>query len=762
MAKKLNRAIITDEILSDAKTYTDNSVAIVSASGIYNAIPSTTPISTNNVIYNVSQAATYTNFLDSSNNPLVVSSTDLSTGLVQLRAESGSFKKVIVPISLASYLTKQSFLEFKELLSREISLSLTKVDNKFLNNATGVATDSTIREYTIIPATATDNIEISAWVSGAITALAVYFNSSMQYLSCEEVGTANPVQYTRKRLVNIHPATAFIGVTNRKDLVGSGTPLSIWKNNEIQIATEIDSITSQLTALTTAIENVENSTKIRMDIPYVILQDKYFAYNTGVLTTSTLREYVEITGVNDNDIFSITGTTIGSPTALVVFFNANNGVISWYERGIDNVQQQFINKNVKVPAGTRKIGVTNFKNNTLGFEVKKLTAIDYTQKFISIDDSIKTVENNLKEKQRISLVEVSNQFLNYATGIAASSTLRNYAMIENVNETDEYVVKACLSGSQSALAVYYDINGNYLGSQYRGTDNVNTFFDTENLAVLTLPVGTKKIGLTNMKLLSSLELYKLVLISVPTKIDEINAKIGSYKSYQNKNIVIFGDSITNGHVNGQSIGWPEVFASELGINYTQRIQNNAVPGARLSSFSDSSYSDNAPTYLLPANNTGWNQINYWLANNPLTPDYFMIALGTNEVPQNGILGDVTTAFATDINSLNQLTMCNALRKMINRLQVAYPNKPIVICTPIQGTGAGRNYNNLRNISNLLIEIGNRMGCIVIDSNNAITSQYESSDATPGRYLLDGTHPNPLGAELIGKFIAKNFVTKVFN
>lgn len=64
----------------------------------YNATPETNPVLYPHIlIYNVSVAGTYTNFRDSGNVNLAVSSGDLDGGLVQFRWEGG-WKKTIIPI----------------------------------------------------------------------------------------------------------------------------------------------------------------------------------------------------------------------------------------------------------------------------------------------------------------------------------------------------------------------------------------------------------------------------------------------------------------------------------------------------------------------------------------------------------------------------------------------------------------------------------------------------------------------------------------
>lgn len=88
-----------------AKAYADS--AATYATGSQTAIPSTVPDTTVN-IYTVSTAGTYTNF-----GGVVVTSGDLTSGLVQLRKTAGVWAKVIVPIELGNYAVK-SYVDEKD------------------------------------------------------------------------------------------------------------------------------------------------------------------------------------------------------------------------------------------------------------------------------------------------------------------------------------------------------------------------------------------------------------------------------------------------------------------------------------------------------------------------------------------------------------------------------------------------------------------------------------------------------------------------
>lgn len=90
------------------------------------ALPTDSPAS-NIKIVNVSTAGTYTNF-----SGIVVTSGDLSSGLVQLRFEAGVWKKVITPINLAQYTPKPDFQQVTSTISEVVADVTLPTTNGFI------------------------------------------------------------------------------------------------------------------------------------------------------------------------------------------------------------------------------------------------------------------------------------------------------------------------------------------------------------------------------------------------------------------------------------------------------------------------------------------------------------------------------------------------------------------------------------------------------------------------------------------------------
>lgn len=82
------------------KDLIDGFAAQIGSGIIGEAVPSTIPITEGFGIYLVSTAGTYTNFLDSDSNPIVVTSADLQNGIVQLWGNNNVWEKHIIEFQM--------------------------------------------------------------------------------------------------------------------------------------------------------------------------------------------------------------------------------------------------------------------------------------------------------------------------------------------------------------------------------------------------------------------------------------------------------------------------------------------------------------------------------------------------------------------------------------------------------------------------------------------------------------------------------------
>jgi lysophospholipase L1-like esterase len=249
---------------------------------------------------------------------------------------------------------------------------------------------------------------------------------------------------------------------------------------------------------------------------------------------------------------------------------------------------------------------------------------------------------------------------------------------------------------------------------------------------------TVSILLANAADTASVEAFQVVAINPST----VAGNITSYGR-----IVAFGDSITQ-----QTDNWTTTFK---GLIPNSAFTNMAISGAKIA-WRAGTIETTTPPSGSDDNNCLWNQIKKWEATTPATPSSIIIAIGTNDISQASTIGTMSDASAQDLASTSQLTMANALRKALQYLMTNYPNTQLFWCTPLQSKSGGRSWTALKNVTDVGTDVCKRLDVKVIDCFNqsGICDEYETSDATAGRYLVDGTHPSAAGAAVHGKFIAK--------
>ena len=139
-------------------------------------------------------------------------------------------------------------------------------------------------------------------------------------------------------------------------------------------------------------------------------------------------------------------------------------------------------------------------------------------------------------------------------------------------------------------------------------------------------------------------------------------------------------------------------------------------------------------------------------------DAITIAYGTNDFTGKNAIDDVTNKYNTD-------TFAGALRYSIERIQSAYPNIEIILCTPtyrfwMDSDGAFIDDSSTRIINGSKLtdfvqktrDVANEYGLTVID--NYYGCGIDNSNRTECFPSKDGTHPNETGRKMIAEYMAK--------
>lgn len=223
-----------------------------------------------------------------------------------------------------------------------------------------------------------------------------------------------------------------------------------------------------------------------------------------------------------------------------------------------------------------------------------------------------------------------------------------------------------------------------------------------------------------------------------------------------KNIVVFGDSLTDPQSGGTS--WTESFINitdyhsfrSYGRGYcTWTFKNNT----------EYDITDNTDANV--GNNVIWNQFNklkHDVDNNHTpAPDILMIFCADNDIMQNKTIGSESVTFKVEAQSTNVKTLTNlmdSIRYNIDAINAEYPNCIIIPIIPLLPS----QYNKSKTYREALITCYNNLGLSYIDVmyGSGIAWYREMMKRT--YFANDGVHLSPEGSIKIAKFIYQSLIT----
>ncbi|GFN32613.1 SGNH/GDSL hydrolase family protein [Paenibacillus xylaniclasticus] len=244
--------------------------------------------------------------------------------------------------------------------------------------------------------------------------------------------------------------------------------------------------------------------------------------------------------------------------------------------------------------------------------------------------------------------------------------------------------------------------------------------------------------------------------------DAISIVIDGYsKSYENKKILLLGDSIT---ARTDERAWNKYFAE---IINPSSVINVAVPSATWCDKVGTVYDGNpvmngADDNL---NNVIGNQVQKIIVNAYPAPDIIIIAAGTNDVNQTVSDNDIESQFyGSDgsnmpLDDVDRKTFAGAIRYAVEKLRALYPNAQIFLCTPLQRANelTSNNYPIIKNKGDIIKRMGLRLSVPVIDSMECgVYGQYAVT-GSPTLDHNDGLHLSPIGAKKVGEYNARKII-----
>ena len=262
---------------------------------------------------------------------------------------------------------------------------------------------------------------------------------------------------------------------------------------------------------------------------------------------------------------------------------------------------------------------------------------------------------------------------------------------------------------------------------------------------------------------------------INNSIGEINNSIGEIKQqlseknlYADKNVVIFGDSITwygKDDLTGDR-GWTKWFNNHFEF---KSIRSYARSGATWTATKDTIYDVEENTGIISANNCVYNQVNRMIdainKGTQLIPDYIFVALGTNDF-QRGldkvnteitIAESLGTDYSNEVNINTCTTFIKAMRYFHDQIWNIAPDAQVIILTPLQ---RGTYLEDMEKAANQIKKCAGYLAYPVIDQfkNSMLSSVSESlghaKNSSSWDYTPDGLHPSARGAKFIGDWIAQ--------
>ena len=259
---------------------------------------------------------------------------------------------------------------------------------------------------------------------------------------------------------------------------------------------------------------------------------------------------------------------------------------------------------------------------------------------------------------------------------------------------------------------------------------------------------------------------ELITDELGRRITALENKKDVNRDFSDKVCVIMGDSITwYGHDNLSGVeGWTHYFKDWFNF---KSICSYARSGATWSCTADTKYDIVENTGSTVPNNVGYNQMNRLLHDiekgTQETPDYIIIALGTNDAwhrysasSKGGVdavkeLFNNTTDYEQDVPINTCLTTAMAIRYFSDMVTNNLPNTQIILLTPLQSSSVS--YNNIISIGDIIEECAKYCSYPIIRQDKEC-GVYRIQEARGHVNTKDGTHLSSTGAEKVGNYLAQ--------
>lgn len=471
-------------------------------------------------------------------------------------------------------------------------------------------------------------------------------------------------------------------------------------------------------------------------------------YNTAGTTTSHSNYQTSVIQYNGIDDIYVT-TNANSVARIAVYFNGEPSASTKIGQQDADYPASYgtlsvTNYKLTIPTGTKYIAINNIKN--AGTLSAKRDTVEYANQQVAgilgnlsdVDDALYAYVNETS-----GLTIISGEY--YRVGGDLYEHQDYETTVISISTNEHYKV-TCAGNSLCPCVMYFN-----------GTPSSSTLISYEPTSYpesygtkvvtgyeVTIPANAKYMVVNNRPNDADLTVWKKQIAEVSE----------TMLSYQGKNILLLGDSITQ--LNLTSRGWPKYFSQ---IVKPARMDNVAVIGAHWCDYNNSTVYNGDPQADSTEQNVVGNQVQK-IINNPSdyaeSYDVIIIAAGTNDPTSTGEIStsDINAQFFSgssvkELNDVDRSTWPGATRWITEKLRGLFPTATIIFNTPIHRI-------DLHDSSRVL----NNGACVkrCADVNGVLLCEtlHCGITMTDESYFSDLLHPSAKGAKLIGAYNAKFF------
>ena len=477
---KVNAAYIGQSAASIGyATKADLDADLTPADGVL-AIVTNDATATNNGTYRKSGATGTGSWVQSSYDRITVTKNDLEAKISDVKRNISDFGS---DISVGTY-----------------------TDGYYLDKNNGSTVADSNFHYAIYTLTDSEDLFVTADVGGGATALAIYYDSGDNYLGYEESGISGVVTHYTDYRLTIPDGTAKIGISSNNTY----SPAIFKKLVPRNVSSELDilNVDHDIVALNKSdIDAIKpNLTGFSEPKSVGAYTDGYYlAKGNGAITANSNFHYVKYP-ISSTDPIAITATIGGGDTALAIYYDSNDNYLG-YEVAGTATNTTYTDYVLALPPETAFIGISS--NNSFAPATVRTTIIrDITGELdalnadhntlISTKSDVDVIKGEIPNLATISdlatPVYTTGNYIQYSNGSLVANDNFHYSKIDVPTDAKEVFVTATVNGGVTALAIYYDINGTYLGYEERGISGVSKYYVDYKL---TLPSGTASIGFSS-------------------------------------------------------------------------------------------------------------------------------------------------------------------------------------------------------------------------------------------------------------------------